>query len=51
MIVAFLGLLLAMPLALMTALAIKLESPGPIFYRQERVGQNEKHFTLLSFAP
>ncbi len=50
-IVAFLGLLLGTPLALMTALAIKLESPGPIFYRQERVGQNEKHFTLLSFAP
>ena len=50
-IVAFLGLLLGTPLALMTALAIKLESSGPIFYRQERVGQNEKHFTLLSFAP
>ena len=48
-IVAFLGLLLAMPLALMTALAIKLESSGPIFYRQERVGQNEKHFTLFKF--
>ena len=48
-IVAFLGLLLGTPLALMTALAIKLESPGPIFYRQERVGQNEKHFTLLKF--
>lgn len=48
-IVAFVGLLLAMPLALMTALAIKLESSGPIFYRQERVGQNEKHFTLFKF--
>jgi sugar transferase (PEP-CTERM system associated) len=48
-IVAFFGLLLAMPLALMTALAIKLESSGPIFYRQERVGQNEKHFTLFKF--
>ena len=49
-IVAFLGLLLAMPLALMTALAIKLESSGPIFYRQERVGQNEKHFTLFEVS-
>jgi len=48
-IVAFLGLLLGTPLALMTALVIKLESSGPIFYRQERVGQNEKHFTLLKF--
>ena len=43
-IVAFLGLLLGTPLALMTALVIKLESSGPIFYRQERVGQNEKAF-------
>ena len=49
-IVAFLGLLLGMPLALMTALAIKLESSGPIFYRQERVGQNEKHFTLFEVS-
>jgi sugar transferase (PEP-CTERM system associated) len=48
-IVAFLGLLLAAPLALVTALAIKLESSGPIFYRQERIGQNEKHFTLFKF--
>jgi sugar transferase (PEP-CTERM system associated) len=48
-IVAFLGLLLGIPLALMTALVIKLESSGPIFYRQERVGQNEKHFTLFKF--
>lgn len=48
-IVSFLGLTLSAPLALLTALAIKLESPGPIFYRQERVGQNERHFTLYKF--
>jgi sugar transferase (PEP-CTERM system associated) len=46
---AFFGLMLSAPLMLLTAIAIKLESPGPILYRQERVGQNERHFTLLKF--
>jgi len=48
-IVSFVGLVLAAPLGLITAIAIRLESPGPIFYRQERVGQNERHFTLIKF--
>ena len=48
-IVAFVGLVLAAPLALLTAVAVKIESRGPIFYRQERVGQNERRFTLIKF--
>jgi len=48
-IVAFVGLVLAAPLALVTAVAVKVESRGPIFYRQERVGQNERRFTLIKF--
>jgi sugar transferase (PEP-CTERM system associated) len=47
--VAFLGLILSAPLALVTTIAIKSESSGPVFYRQERVGQNEKRFTLFKF--
>ena len=47
--VSFVGLVLSTPIILLTAVAIKLESPGPIFYRQERVGQNEQHFTLSKF--
>jgi len=47
--VAFLGLILSAPLALVTAIAIKSESSGPLFYRQERVGQNDKRFTLFKF--
>jgi sugar transferase (PEP-CTERM system associated) len=47
--VSFVGLILSIPLALLTAIAIKLESPGPILYRQERVGQNEARFTLFKF--
>ena len=47
--VSFFGLMLSAPVVLLTAIAIKLESPGPLFYRQERVGQNERHFTLFKF--
>jgi sugar transferase (PEP-CTERM system associated) len=42
-------LLLTLPLMLLTMLAIKIDSPGPIFYRQQRVGQFDKPFTLLKF--
>ena len=48
-IVAFVGLVVAAPLALLTAIAVKVESRGPIFYRQERVGQHERPFTLIKF--
>jgi exopolysaccharide biosynthesis polyprenyl glycosylphosphotransferase len=40
-------LLLSGPLLLLAALAIKLSSPGPVIYRQIRVGVNRKPFTLL----
>jgi len=37
------------PIMLITAIAIKLESPGPVFFRQERVGKWGKHFTCYKF--
>jgi sugar transferase (PEP-CTERM system associated) len=40
---------LAMPVLLVTAIAIVLESKGPLFYRQERVGRGEKTFEVLKF--
>jgi sugar transferase (PEP-CTERM system associated) len=46
---AFVGLVAALPLALVTALAIKLESEGGVFYRQERVGRDGTVFYLLKF--
>jgi len=47
--VALVGGLLALPLALLTAVLIKLESPGPVLYKQERVGQNGRPFTIMKF--
>ncbi|MGL4734432.1 MAG: sugar transferase [Enterovibrio sp.] len=41
--------LMALPVGLITAAAIKLESPGPIFYRQKRVGQYEQEFEMIKF--
>jgi sugar transferase (PEP-CTERM system associated) len=42
-------LLLTAPLFGITALAVRLDSPGPIFYRQERVGKGRKSFTIYKF--
>lgn len=46
---SFLGLLLSSPLALLTALAVRLDSRGPVIYRQERVGQFDRPFTMFKF--
>jgi sugar transferase (PEP-CTERM system associated) len=48
-VMAAVGLVMAAPLMLLTALAIRLDSSGPIFYRQERVGENDRLFTLCKF--
>jgi len=40
------GLALSLPFAPLVMLAIKLDSPGPILFRQERVGQGDKPFVL-----
>ena len=42
-------LLVCLPVMALTALLIKLESPGPVLYRQERVGQGGRSFTILKF--
>jgi sugar transferase (PEP-CTERM system associated) len=48
-VVSSLGLLLAAPVALITAIAIKLDSSGSVLYCQERVGANEEPFVLYKF--
>lgn len=47
--VSALMLLLASPLFLILAIAIKLDSPGPVFYRQERITQYGKAFRIFKF--
>lgn len=46
---ALLILILSSPLLLAIALAVKLSSPGPVLYRQERVSWNGKPFYMLKF--
>ncbi|HTA15758.1 MAG TPA: exopolysaccharide biosynthesis polyprenyl glycosylphosphotransferase [Solirubrobacteraceae bacterium] len=46
---ASLGLLLLSPLMIAISIAIKLDSRGPLFFRQLRVGRDEKHFGLFKF--
>lgn len=43
------GLILTSPLMLMLAVAIRLESPGPVFFVQERMGLDGRPFAMLKF--
>ena len=46
---ALVGALLSLPIIIVTAILIKLESRGPVFYKQERVGKNGRPFVLTKF--
>lgn len=46
---AFLGLFLCAPLMFLVAIAIRLDSPGPVIFRQKRVGKDAKPFVLYKF--
>src|SRR5256714_9354065 len=48
-IVALLGAVLSLPIAIVTASLIKIDSRGPVLYNQERVGKNGRTFTLMKF--
>lgn len=43
------GLILLFPLFLLVAMLIKIDSPGPIFFSQVRVGKNVKRFKMYKF--
>lgn len=46
---AVIGLVVLSPLFLALAIAIKLDSPGPVIFKQTRVGRNRKEFTCYKF--
>src|SRR5262249_38330432 len=46
---AFMGLILSLPIMLLTAVLIRLDSRGPVFYTQERVGKSGKRFRIVKF--
>ena len=48
-VVALLGLIIASPLFAILILLIKLDSRGPIFFKQKRVGIHKTHFYILKF--
>ena len=48
-ILSFLSLIVFSPIFLITAIAIKLEDHGPVFFKQERVTINDKKFMILKF--
>lgn len=43
------GLICSLPIIIPAAIAVKMESPGPVFYRQRRVGLNGMPFDLIKF--
>lgn len=46
---ALTGIILSSPIMLVTALAIKMDSKGPVIFRQERVGMNGRRFNMYKF--
>ena len=46
---AIIGIVLSLPVTLVSALIIKFETPGPVFYLQERVGRKGQTFNVIKF--
>ncbi len=50
-ILALIALIILSPLFLLIALWIKLDSKGPVFFKQKRIGKNRDFFIFTSFVP
>lgn len=47
--ISFFTLIITLPLSIIVAIAIKIDSKGPVFFRQERIGMNNKIFKIVKF--
>ncbi len=48
-VISIIAIVITSPIMILTAIAIKLESPGPIIFKQERIGYNGKPFIMYKF--
>lgn len=48
-VLSLVGLIVLSPVFLALMLAIKVDSKGPVFFKQKRVGKNKRHFEILKF--
>ena len=48
-VLSFLGIAVLSPVYIILAIAVKLDSKGPVFFRQKRIGKNKKEFYILKF--
>lgn len=48
-IIAFVAMIVLIPVFILVAIAIKLNSPGPVFFLQERLGKNGRIFRIVKF--
>lgn len=48
-IISSIGLIILSPIFLMIIIAIKVDSKGPVFFRQKRIGMHKSHFNILKF--
>lgn len=48
-VLSLVGMIVLSPLFLIIVILIKLDSEGPVFFKQKRVGKNKTHFEILKF--
>ncbi len=49
LVLSLIGMMILSPIFLLLALSIKIDSRGPVFFKQKRVGKNKKYFYILKF--